>query len=152
MIAAVCFGFTFGALGDLFGRNRLISAGAGLVAVGSTVAALAPTVQTLWAGAALNGLGAGATFPGSLTMLASSRERAHAAPLVTAVGMIGVRPRRAEEDEPQLLPAGGPTKPRSLPRGRGSTASAPQGPPRGYAPQPGSARNRAAPESSPAGR
>ncbi|MFB7187387.1 MFS transporter [Streptomyces sp. NPDC056230] len=85
MIAVVCFEFTFGVLGDLFGRKKLITAGAALVAVGSTVAALAPSVQILWAGAALNGLGAGAMFPGSLTMLASAtrntRERAHAVAL-----------------------------------------------------------------------
>lgn len=85
MIAVVCFEFTFGVLGDLFGRKRLIAAGATLVAVGSTVAALAPDVHVLWIGAALNGLGAGAMFPGSLTMLASvtrtTRERAHAVAL-----------------------------------------------------------------------
>ncbi|MGW4231667.1 MFS transporter [Streptomyces sp. NPDC004980] len=82
MIAVVCFEFTFGVLGDLFGRKKLITAGAALVAVGSSVAAIAPSVQVLWIGAALNGLGAGALFPGSLTMLASvtrnTRERARA--------------------------------------------------------------------------
>ncbi|MFB6777761.1 MFS transporter [Streptomyces sp. NPDC056352] len=82
MIAVVCFEFTFGVLGDLFGRRRLIAAGTGMVAVGSVVAALAPTVQVLWIGAALNGLGAGAMFPGSLTAITAvtrtMRERAHA--------------------------------------------------------------------------
>ncbi|MCX4794354.1 MFS transporter [Streptomyces sp. NBC_01242] len=85
MIAVVCFEFTFGVLGDLFGRKKLITVGAALVAVGSTVAAVAPNVQVLWVGATLNGLGAGALFPGSLTMLASvtrnARERAHAVAL-----------------------------------------------------------------------
>ncbi|MFF8683579.1 MFS transporter [Streptomyces sp. NPDC015237] len=82
MIAVVCFEFTFGVLGDLFGRRRLVVAGTLLVAAGSAVAALAPTVQVLWAGAALNGLGAGAMFPGSLTAITAvtrtARERAHA--------------------------------------------------------------------------
>ncbi|MFC9852965.1 MFS transporter [Streptomyces prasinus] len=82
MIAVVVFEFTFGVLGDLFGRRRLIAAGAAMVAVGSVVSSLAPNVQTLWVGAALNGLGAGAMFPGSLTMIAdvarSARERARA--------------------------------------------------------------------------
>lgn len=81
MVAVVCFEFTFGVLGDMFGRKRLITIGAGLVAAGSTVAALAPNVHVLWVGTALNGLGAGAMFPGSLTMLTSvtrtNRERAH---------------------------------------------------------------------------
>ncbi|WP_254398649.1 MFS transporter [Streptomyces sp. AC602_WCS936] len=82
MIAAVCFEFTFGVLGDLFGRRRLVLAGTALVAAGSTVAALPPTVQVFWLGAALNGLGAGAMFPGSLTALTAVtrdvRQRAHA--------------------------------------------------------------------------
>ncbi|MFE2728428.1 MFS transporter [Kitasatospora sp. NPDC059327] len=85
MIAVVCFEFTFGALGDLFGRRRLMAAGMALVAAGSAVAALAPTVQVLWIGAALSGLGAGATFPSSLTAITavtrSARERAHAVAL-----------------------------------------------------------------------
>lgn len=85
MIAVVCFEFTFGVLGDLFGRRRLVVAGTALVAAGSTVAALAPTVQVLWIGAALNGLGAGAMFPGSLTAITAvtrtMRERAHAVAL-----------------------------------------------------------------------
>lgn len=85
MIAVVCFEFTFGVLGDRFGRKKLITAGAALIAVGSTVAAVAPSVQVLWIGAAINGLGAGALFPGSLTMLASvtgnARERAQAVAL-----------------------------------------------------------------------
>ncbi|GGJ44134.1 MFS transporter [Streptomyces brasiliensis] len=82
MIAVVCFEFTFGVLGDLFGRRKLVVSGTALVAAGSTVAALAPTVQVLWIGAALNGLGAGAMFPGSLTAITAvtrgMRQRAHA--------------------------------------------------------------------------
>ncbi|MET9383561.1 MFS transporter [Streptomyces sp. NPDC002928] len=82
MVAVVCFEFTFGVLGDLFGRRRLVAAGTALVAAGSVVAALAPTVQVLWIGAALNGLGAGAMFPGSLTAITAFtrtlRQRAHA--------------------------------------------------------------------------
>ncbi|MFF7335605.1 MFS transporter [Streptomyces sp. NPDC008150] len=82
MIAVVCFEFTFGVLGDLFGRRRLVVGGTALVAVGSSVAALAPNVQVLWLGAALNGLGAGAMFPGSLTALTAVtrdvRQRGHA--------------------------------------------------------------------------
>lgn len=85
MIAVVCFEFTFGVLGDLFGRRRLIMAGTALIAAGGAVAALAPNVQVLWVGAALNGLGAGAMFPGSLTSITAvtrtARERAHAVAL-----------------------------------------------------------------------
>ncbi|MGW0854728.1 MFS transporter [Streptomyces sp. NPDC002690] len=85
MVVVVCFEFTFGVLGDLFGRRRLVATGTALLAAGSTVAALAPTVQVLWIGAALNGLGAGAMFPGSLTSITavtrSARERTHAVAL-----------------------------------------------------------------------
>ncbi|MFF9602166.1 MFS transporter [Streptomyces sp. NPDC014684] len=82
MIAVVCFEFTFGVLGDLFGRRRLVAAGTVLVAAGSAVSAVAPGVQVLWLGAALSGLGAGAMFPGSLTAITAVtrtvRQRAHA--------------------------------------------------------------------------
>ena len=71
MIAVVVFELTFGVLGDLFGRRRLQAAGGVVVVVGSIVSALAPTVQVLWIGAALNGLGAGAMFPASLALVAA---------------------------------------------------------------------------------
>ncbi|MGJ3561217.1 MFS transporter [Streptomyces sp. INA 01156] len=56
MIAVVVFEFTFGVLGDLFGRRKLIASGAALIVAGSIVSAVSPTVQWLWVGAALNGL------------------------------------------------------------------------------------------------
>ncbi|MDL5155637.1 MFS transporter [Actinomycetospora termitidis] len=71
MIAVVVFELTFGVLGDLYGRRRLQAAGGAVVVLGSLVSALAPTVQVLWVGAALNGLGAGALFPASLALVAA---------------------------------------------------------------------------------
>ncbi|WP_448628588.1 MFS transporter [Geodermatophilus sp. URMC 64] len=71
MIAVVVFELTFGALGDLFGRRRLQMYGAALLVIGSVVSAVAPTVQVLWVGAALNGLAAGAMFPASLALVAA---------------------------------------------------------------------------------
>ena len=71
MIPVVVFELTFGVLGDLYGRRRLLFGGAALVVAGSIVSALAPIVQVLWLGAALNGLGAGILFPISLTMVAA---------------------------------------------------------------------------------
>lgn len=62
---------TFGVLGDLFGRKRLLIAGAGLMAVGEAVAAAANGVHLLWTGQALAGLGAAALFPTSLAMFAA---------------------------------------------------------------------------------
>ena len=71
MIAVVVFELTFGVLGDLFGRRRLQAAGGVGVVAGSVVSAVAPNVHTLWVGAALNGLGAGALFPASLALVAA---------------------------------------------------------------------------------
>jgi MFS family permease len=71
MIAVVVFELTFGVLGDLHGRRRLMVGGAMVLAVGSAISVLAPNVQVLWLGAALNGLGAGAMFPASLALVAA---------------------------------------------------------------------------------
>jgi EmrB/QacA subfamily drug resistance transporter len=71
MIAVVVFELTFGVLGDLFGRRRLQAAGGLVLVLGSIVSAAAPTVQVLWVGAALSGLGAGALFPASLALIAA---------------------------------------------------------------------------------
>src|SRR6195952_5879769 len=62
---------TFGVLGDLYGRKRLLVGGGVLLAVGQAVAAAAVNVQMLWVGQALAGLGAGALFPTSLAMVAA---------------------------------------------------------------------------------
>ncbi|SDB87959.1 Major Facilitator Superfamily protein [Raineyella antarctica] len=71
MVSVVVFEFSFGVLGDMFGRKKLVIAGALLAIVGSIVSALAPSVEVLWLGAAINGLGAGAMFPGSLSLVAA---------------------------------------------------------------------------------
>ncbi|MFK0160560.1 MFS transporter [Streptomyces sp. NPDC090499] len=62
---------TFGLLGDLFGRKRLLIGGAALLAVGELVSASASGVHQLWAGQALAGLGAACLFPTSLAILAA---------------------------------------------------------------------------------
>jgi MFS family permease len=65
MVTVVVFEFSFGVVGDLFGRKKLVALGALLVVIGAIVFAVAPNVQVVWVGAALNGLGAGAMFPSS---------------------------------------------------------------------------------------
>jgi MFS family permease len=70
-VTVVIFEFTFGVLGDLFGRRRLVIVGAVVLAIGAVVCALAPNIQVLWAGAAINGLGAGAMYPGTLALIAA---------------------------------------------------------------------------------
>ncbi len=71
---------SFGVLGDLFGRKRLLVGGAALLAVGEFTASSASQVHLLWVGQALAGLGAAMLFPTSLAMLAAgthtARERA----------------------------------------------------------------------------
>lgn len=71
---------TFGVLGDLFGRKRLLVGGTVLIAVGEIVSAAANGVHVLWIGQVIAGLGAAAVFPTSLAMIAAgthtTRERA----------------------------------------------------------------------------
>ncbi len=67
---------TFGVLGDLFGRKRLLIGGSVLLAVGELVSVLTPGASTstggrvavLWIGQALAGIGAAVIFPTSLAM------------------------------------------------------------------------------------
>ncbi len=87
---------TFGVLGDLFGRKRLLLIGAGLIVIGETVSVLTPgassSTQTralvLWIGQALSGVGAAALFPTTLAMIAAgthtARERGRAIALWAA--------------------------------------------------------------------
>src|ERR1700761_2416408 len=81
---------TFGVLGDLFGRKRLLIIGAIMLAVGEGVALLTPgassstgtRVVVLWIGMIIAGAGAAAIMPTSLAMLAAGtstgRSRARA--------------------------------------------------------------------------
>jgi MFS family permease len=68
---------TFGVLGDLFGRKRLLVGGALMLAIGLAVGVLTPVggggsrLVVLWTGQALAGLGAAAIFPTSLAMIAA---------------------------------------------------------------------------------
>ncbi|MBK3646482.1 MFS transporter [Streptomyces sp. MBT33] len=71
---------TFGVLGDLFGRKRLLVGGSGLLVLGEALAAASTGIHVLWVGQAIAGLGAAALFPTSLAMIAagthSARDRA----------------------------------------------------------------------------
>ena len=75
---------TFGALGDLFGRKRLLIIGAGLIVVGQLIGILTPgagtatssRVAVLWVGQALSGIGAAALFPTTLAMIAAGTHTA----------------------------------------------------------------------------
>ena len=75
---------TFGVLGDLFGRKRLLVGGALILALGELISVLTPgasastgtRVTVLWIGQALAGIGAAALFPTSLAMVAAGTHNA----------------------------------------------------------------------------
>lgn len=75
---------TFGVLGDLFGRKRLLVGGALLLAVGELIAVLTPgagsstdtRVLVLWSGQIIAGIGAAALFPTTLAMVAAGTHTA----------------------------------------------------------------------------
>jgi MFS family permease len=76
---------TFGVLGDLFGRKRLLAGGALVLAVGEAIATLTPgagtatgtRVAVLWTGQIIAGIGAAALFPTSLAMVAAGTHTTH---------------------------------------------------------------------------
>jgi EmrB/QacA subfamily drug resistance transporter len=63
------FLLTGAALGDRLGRRRVFAAGIGIFSLASAAAALAPSTETLIAARGLQGLGAAAITPLSLTLL-----------------------------------------------------------------------------------
>ncbi len=92
---------SFGVMGDLFGRKRLLVGGTLVLAAGEVIAVLTPgaSVPTdtrmivLWTGEAVAGLGAAAIFPTSLAMLAAgthtSQHRVRAVSIWAAALSIG---------------------------------------------------------------
>ena len=75
---------SFGVLGDLFGRKRLLIGGSLLMAVGELISVLTPAagtsntgaIATLWTGQALTGIGAAVLFPTTLAMVAAGTHTA----------------------------------------------------------------------------
>lgn len=70
-IPMVVFELTTGVIGDLFGRRRLLRGGILLTVIGSVICVLAGTVQLLWVGQVVAGLGAAVLYPISLAMIAA---------------------------------------------------------------------------------
>jgi MFS transporter, DHA2 family, methylenomycin A resistance protein len=71
-----------GTLGDIFGRKRFFLIGLSVFTAGSLLCGLAPSLDALIAGRAVQGLGAAALLPGTLSILTNTfhdpRERAQA--------------------------------------------------------------------------
>src|SRR6195256_5757845 len=63
---------TGAALGDRFGRRRVLALGLGIFTVASAAAALAPTSGSLVAARAIQGLGGALVMPLSLTILSDA--------------------------------------------------------------------------------
>jgi EmrB/QacA subfamily drug resistance transporter len=84
---------TGAALGDRFGRKRMFVAGVGLFTAASAFAALAPTIESLIAARALQGLGAAILTPLTLTLLSEAfppEKRAAALGIWGAITGLGV--------------------------------------------------------------
>ncbi len=60
---------SFGTIGDLFGRKRVMLAGVAVFCAGSVIAAVAPDPRILIAGRVVMGVGAAASEPGTLSMI-----------------------------------------------------------------------------------
>ena len=92
MIGVVVFELSWGVLGDLFGRKKLLIAGAGLTIAGSVLAALAPVTGVMIAAQAIGGIGAGILFPISLSMIAAITPdpRARAKVIATWAGFLSL--------------------------------------------------------------
>jgi EmrB/QacA subfamily drug resistance transporter len=84
---------TGGTLGDRFGRKRLFLLGLVLFLIGSLVCGLAPALGWLLFGRVVQGVGAAALAPGSLSVLAAAftepRERAQAIGIWAGVSGLG---------------------------------------------------------------
>jgi EmrB/QacA subfamily drug resistance transporter len=84
----------FGALGDQFGRKRVMLGGVAMFCAGSVVAALASSADVLIVGRVVMGVGAAASEPGTLSMIrhiyTDRRERAEALGVWTAVSGLGL--------------------------------------------------------------
>ena len=85
---------TGGTLGDLFGRKAVFLAGLGIFVAGSLVSALSPSLGVLVLGRIIQGSGAAAFLPGSLSLVTHAftgrRERAQAIGLWAGVSGIGI--------------------------------------------------------------
>jgi MFS family permease len=92
VVRIVVFELNWGVLGDLFGRKKLLYAGAVVSVAGSVLAALATTTEMMIAAQAVGGIGAGILFPISLSMIAAITpdHRARAKVIATWAGFLSL--------------------------------------------------------------
>jgi EmrB/QacA subfamily drug resistance transporter len=85
---------SFGTIGDLFGRKKVMLAGVAVFCAGSVIAAVAPDTDLLIAGRVIMGVGAAASEPGTLSMIRhlypDRGERARSLGIWAAVSSLGL--------------------------------------------------------------
>ena len=85
---------SFGTIGDLFGRKKVMLTGVAVFCAGSLLAALAPDTDVLIAGRVIMGIGAAASEPGTLSMIRhlypDRGERARSLGIWAAVSSLGL--------------------------------------------------------------
>ncbi|MHB8496869.1 MAG: MFS transporter [Acidimicrobiales bacterium] len=85
---------SFGTMGDLFGRKRVMLTGVAVFCAGSVIAAVAPDTDILIAGRVVMGVGAAASEPGTLSMIRhlypARGERARSLGIWAAVSSLGL--------------------------------------------------------------
>jgi MFS family permease len=80
MVPVTLLELSFGVMGDLFGRKRLLAIGAALMALGGLLSFLTPEnhgAGLLLTGQAVSGIGAAALFPTSIAMIAAGTHTVH---------------------------------------------------------------------------
>ncbi len=85
LVPVTLFELTFGVLGDLFGRKRMLVGGALMLALGELISVLTPgssvssnvRVGVLWTGQIISGIGAAALFATTLAMVAAGTHTAN---------------------------------------------------------------------------
>ena len=85
---------SFGTIGDLLGRKKVILFGVAVFCAGSVIAAVAPTTDILIAGRVVMGIGAAASEPGTLSMIRhlypDRAQRARSLGIWAAVSSLGL--------------------------------------------------------------
>jgi EmrB/QacA subfamily drug resistance transporter len=85
---------SFGTIGDLLGRKKVILFGVAVFCAGSVIAAVAPTTDVLIAGRVVMGIGAAASEPGTLSMIRhlypDRAQRARSLGMWAAVSSLGL--------------------------------------------------------------
>jgi MFS family permease len=76
IVPSAVLGLSFGRVGDLWGRRRLMIAGLLTIALGGLIALVAHSIQVLWIGQAVEGIGVAAVLASSLALVTAATSTA----------------------------------------------------------------------------